>query len=74
MVFIHGGAFAGGEAEQGNDGTPVVKKSIEMGKPFILVSIQYRLGAFGFLPGKQLAGNTNLGLRDQRMALQWVQG
>ncbi|KAJ4030528.1 hypothetical protein NW761_000068 [Fusarium oxysporum] len=73
MVFIHGGAFAGGEAEQGNDGTPVVKKSIEMGKPFILVSIQYRLGTFGFLPGKQLAGNTNLGLRDQRMALQWVQ-
>ncbi|WAO96896.1 Carboxylic ester hydrolase [Fusarium falciforme] len=72
LVFIHGGAFAGGEAEQGNDGTPVVKKSIELGKPFILVSIQYRLGAFGFLPGKQLAGNTNLGLRDQRLALQWV--
>jgi triacylglycerol lipase len=73
-VFIHGGAFSAGGAEAGNDGTPLVKKSIDLGSPFILVSIQYRLGAFGFLPGKELAGNTNLGLRDQRLALQWVQG
>lgn len=32
------------------------------------------VGGFGFLAGKQLAkeGSTNLGLRDQRLGLQWV--
>lgn len=74
VVFIHGGAFAAGGAETGNDMTPLVKKGIDMGRPFIVVSIQYRLGAFGFLPGKELAGSANLGLRDQRLALLWVQG
>lgn len=75
-VFIHGGAFSGGGAEDGNDMKPIVEKSVGMDAPVILVSIQYRLGAFGFLAGKELAeeGNTNLGLRDQRLALEWVQG
>lgn len=33
------------------------------------------MAAFGFLAGKQLSaeGNTNLGLRDQRIALEWIQ-
>lgn len=33
-----------------------------------------RLGGFGFLPGDDLAreGSTNLGLRDQRLGLEWV--
>ncbi|OJJ06438.1 hypothetical protein ASPVEDRAFT_32737 [Aspergillus versicolor CBS 583.65] len=73
-VYIHGGSFMTGSAEDETEPTPLVLKSIELGHPFILVSIQYRLGAFGFLPGKQLAGNANLGLRDQRLALQWIQG
>lgn len=73
-VYIHGGSFTTGSAEDTTEPTPLVLKSIELGHPFILVSIQYRLGAFGFLPGKQLAGNANLGLRDQRLALQWIQG
>ena len=75
-VFIHGGAFSGGGAEDGNEMSPIVEKSVEMDAPVIMVSIQYRLGAFGFLAGKELAedGGTNLGLRDQRLAMQWVQG
>ena len=75
-VFIHGDAFSGGGAEDGNDTKPIVEKPVGTNAPVILVSIQYRLGAFGFLAGKELAeeGNTNLGLRDQRLALQWVQG
>lgn len=34
----------------------------------------YSVGGFGFLAGKELAdeGSTNLGLRDQRLGLQWV--
>lgn len=37
--------------------------------------MNYRLAAFGFLASKELAAerNTNLGLRDQRAALQWIQ-
>lgn len=33
-----------------------------------------RVGGFGFLAGEALAdeGSTNLGLRDQRLALEWV--
>ena len=45
------------------------------GKPFIGVTINYRLSSWGFLTSQEVtdAGVTNLGLRDQRLALQWVQ-
>lgn len=38
------------------------------------MTINYRLSAWGFLSSSQLygSGNTNLGLRDQRLALQWI--
>lgn len=41
----------------------------------IYVQTQYRLGAFGFLSGKEVAENgvLNAGLLDQRAALMWVQ-
>lgn len=41
----------------------------------IYVSIQYRLGLFGFLGGAEVAQNgvLNAGLLDQRAALDWVQ-
>jgi carboxylesterase type B len=39
VVFVHGGAFAAGGAETGNGMTPLVKKGIDMGRPFIVVSI-----------------------------------
>lgn len=40
----------------------------------IAVNLNYRLSAWGFLFGTEVAasGQTNLGLRDQRLALQWV--
>lgn len=39
------------------------------------VSVNYRLSAWGFLYSDEVAGtgNTNLGLRDQRLALHWLQ-
>lgn len=43
---------------------------------FILVLIQYRLGAFGFLSSADLVsqgGIPNAGIHDMRFALQWVQ-
>jgi carboxylesterase type B len=40
----------------------------------LAINIQYRLSAFGFLNGKEAlkGGATNLGFRDQRLALHWV--
>lgn len=40
----------------------------------IYVAVNYRVAGFGFLAGKELQrdGSTNLGLRDQRLGLQWV--
>lgn len=46
-----------------------------LGKPFIGVSINYRLGPWGFLTSDQVmaSGNANNGLKDQRKAMAWVQ-
>lgn len=53
----------------------IVDNSVKNGKPIIAVSIAYRLSAWGFLQSKEVttSGNTNIGLRDQRLALQWIQ-
>lgn len=75
MVWIHGGAFEiGGTAEPREEGTNFVKENPDV----ILVSIEYRLGIFGFfhlshLPdGKDYQDAQNLGLLDQIMGLKWV--
>lgn len=51
----------------------MLKRSSDDGA--IYVSMNYRLGAFGFLSGPSLQedGTANAGLHDQRLALQWVQ-
>jgi carboxylesterase type B len=53
----------------------IVQNSVDMNKPMIGISIQYRLSAWGFLGGKEAldGGATNLGYRDQRLALHWIQ-
>ena len=75
MVWIHGGAFtAGGTVEPREEGTNFVKENPDV----ILVSIEYRLGIFGFLhlshlpDGKDYPDAQNLGLMDQIMALKWI--
>lgn len=70
MVWIHGGANRAGSAR----GT-VESSLVEQG--VVLVSIQYRLGAFGFLshPGLTAEGggaSGNYALMDQVAALRWV--
>ena len=74
VVWIFGGAFAIG-ATHLYDGSRIVKQSVDLDQPVIFVAMNYRLGGFGFLPGKEVSkdGSSNLGLRDQRLALQWVQ-
>ncbi len=72
MVWIHGGAFTtGGAAAPFFDGTHFAHRGV------VLVSINYRLGALGFLahPGLSKEADNpsgNYGLKDQIAALHWV--
>jgi acetylcholinesterase len=52
----------------------VVEQSVLNNKPVIGISINYRMGALGFIYSKEVAesNNQNLGLRDQRVALKWI--
>lgn len=59
----------------------MVRRSIDLGEPILVVGLNYRLGVLGFLSSKELreeahargeVGYNNLGLHDQRVALQWV--
>ncbi|KAJ7320777.1 alpha/beta-hydrolase [Mycena albidolilacea] len=76
VVWIHGGGLStGGSGDFRYNGSWLVEASISNGKPIVFVSINYRLASLGFLAGKALAdeGSLNLGVRDQRLALHWVQ-
>jgi len=70
MVWIHGGALVSGES---NDYDPA--KLVEDG--VTVVTINYRLGALGFLAHPALADangqSGDYGLEDQQAALRWVQ-
>lgn len=75
-VWIYGGGgFNGGSLDPRYNMSFIVQQSVDMGKPFIGVSLNYRLHAFGYIFGTAVlqAGITNIGYRDQRLALQWIQ-
>ncbi|KAG9084003.1 hypothetical protein FRC07_013770, partial [Ceratobasidium sp. 392] len=74
MVWIHGGGFYIGESAR-YPGTFFLERATKIGKPVIYVSINYRFGLYGFPPGQAAAdaGALNLGLKDQRLALEWIQ-
>jgi acetylcholinesterase len=74
MVWIYGGGFIEGTSASFN-ATALVGQSIIETQPIIFVAVQYRVGIWGFAQGIQAATNnaTNLGLRDQVLALEWVQ-
>ncbi|WP_227996367.1 carboxylesterase/lipase family protein [Nocardia australiensis] len=70
MVWLHGGAYCLGTAAQGiYDG----RKLVEAGD-VVIVGVNYRLGALGFLDLSSLSDDftPNLGLLDQIAALEWV--
>ncbi|KAJ5967319.1 hypothetical protein N7501_003567 [Penicillium viridicatum] len=77
FLFIHGGGLViGANSWPQFDYARFVKLSKERGLPIVGVSINYRLGAFGFLTSNELrnAGyKANNGIRDQRIAMRWVQ-
>ena len=71
MVWIHGGAFTGGSGSTMlYDGAPFARDGV------VLVTVNYRLHALGFLYLDELfegaEGTGNLGILDQVAALEWV--
>ncbi|KAH8799193.1 acetylcholinesterase [Flagelloscypha sp. PMI_526] len=73
LVWIHGGGYSAGSKD---DFFFTPEGFYNVTKPgFVAVSINYRLGAFGFLAGSAVKnhGVANAGLLDQRFALEWVQ-
>ncbi|RAH82887.1 alpha/beta-hydrolase [Aspergillus japonicus CBS 114.51] len=75
MVWIFGGGWMqGATSDPRYNMSYILHQGALNNKPVIGVSINYRVAAFGFLDSKEVleSGNTNLGLRDQRVALRWV--
>lgn len=73
MVWIHGGAYS-----TGSSATPLYRgeRLVSAGN-VVLVTINYRLGALGYLDFSRYSTSarwieSNLGLRDQVLALSWV--
>jgi para-nitrobenzyl esterase len=73
LVFIHGGAFTSGSGD-----VPVYDGEALARSGMIIVTINYRLGLFGFLAHPQLTAESdhhssgNYALLDQIAALRWV--
>ncbi|MEU0511101.1 carboxylesterase family protein [Amycolatopsis sp. NPDC006125] len=68
LVWIHGGAFVGGNGDS-YDARDLAARGL------VVVTVNYRLGALGWLAHPALAhdgGTGNFGLLDQQAALRWV--
>ncbi|KAI0882602.1 sterol esterase [Annulohypoxylon maeteangense] len=74
FFWIFGGGFELGSPQM-YDASSLIANGVKQGKPFIFAAVNYRVGGFGFLAGKEILadGASNLGLLDQRMGLEWVQ-
>lgn len=69
IVYIHGGAFFSGTAHPAVLGPQYFMNTGKV----IVVTIAYRLGVLGFLSTGDRTIPGNFGLKDQTMALRWVQ-
>jgi len=74
MIFIHGGAFA-----EGTGSDPLYNGTALAEKGVVVITMNYRLGALGFLAHPQLDNESpnnssgNYGILDQIAAMKWVQ-
>ncbi|MFD8495682.1 carboxylesterase/lipase family protein [Amycolatopsis sp. NPDC059657] len=66
MVWVHGGGFTSGA------GSDYDVRKLATGGDAIVVTVNYRLGAFGFLGYPGLADSGVFGIEDQQAALRWV--
>ncbi|HEX8866280.1 MAG TPA: carboxylesterase family protein, partial [Lentzea sp.] len=67
MVWVHGGGFTAGAASQYDARWLATKNDV------VVVTVNYRLGVFGFFGYPGLRGSGTFGLADQQAALAWVQ-
>ncbi|XP_017781967.1 PREDICTED: esterase E4-like, partial [Nicrophorus vespilloides] len=65
VVFFHGGAFLEGSSS-------LYGPRFLMTEDIVLVTVNYRLGIFGFASSKDGKVSGNFGLKDQNMALRWI--
>ncbi len=73
MVYIHGGAYAVGSSRE----MPEQGEGLVHDGGVVFVNLNYRLGALGYLDFTRYSTperpfDSNLGLRDQLAALEWV--
>lgn len=70
LVFIHGGAFI-----TGSNNSKVYSPSFLMTEDIVFVTTNYRVGILGFLRlnDTSLGVTGNAGLKDQALALKWIQ-
>uniref|UniRef100_A0A182SDE1 Carboxylic ester hydrolase n=1 Tax=Anopheles maculatus TaxID=74869 RepID=A0A182SDE1_9DIPT len=67
MVWLHGGAFCTGSGD-----SSIYHPEWLIAESVIVVTINYRLGPAGFLCLPSMGIYGNMGLKDQRLALEWV--
>jgi para-nitrobenzyl esterase len=67
MVWIHGGGFTSGAANMYDARWLATKNDA------VVVTVNYRLGVFGFFGYPGLPGSGAFGIADQQAALKWVQ-
>ncbi|XP_063705334.1 esterase E4-like [Culicoides brevitarsis] len=68
FFWIHGGSFFIGSQDSSHSGFDYIVE-----KDVVVVSINYRLNTLGFLSVPELNITGNLGMKDQILALKWVQ-
>ncbi|XP_055678838.1 cholinesterase 1-like [Lutzomyia longipalpis] len=68
FVWIHGGALLSFSSSPDQFGPEYLMDNGEV----ILVTLNYRLGLFGFLCSGDAAVKGNFGLKDQQLALKWI--
>ncbi|CAH1785649.1 unnamed protein product [Owenia fusiformis] len=66
LVYIHGGSWFEGTSEMYNAGG-LARKGV------VVVTINYRIGALGWMTTEESDYPGNMGMLDQQMALRWVQ-
>ncbi|MFD9569421.1 carboxylesterase/lipase family protein [Streptomyces sp. NPDC059982] len=66
MVWFHGGGFRNGA------GDPYRPEPLVTRGGVVAVTVNYRLGVFGFFGHPELGGAPDFGLADQQAALRWV--
>jgi carboxylesterase type B len=67
MVWIHGGSFTSGSGSMYDARALATKNDV------VVVTINYRLGVFGYFGYPGLTGSGAFGIADQQAALKWVQ-